>query len=180
MAATAKLGDLGPRICILGPSNSGKSTLAAAIAAARGLVPIHLDQLRHLPGTDWVERPDDDFAALHDAAIQSERWVMDGNYITHVSARLARATGVILLDVPVAVSLVRYVRRCLFAQHRIGGLAGGQDSLKWAMIHHIAVSTPRYRRRYAATVLGASLPMIRLDTPAALTRFYREERLRRP
>ncbi|MET3722789.1 hypothetical protein [Sphingomonas trueperi] len=48
------LDDLGPRLCILGPSNSGKSTLAFAIAAARGLPPIHLDQLHHLPHTDWL------------------------------------------------------------------------------------------------------------------------------
>jgi serine kinase of HPr protein (carbohydrate metabolism regulator) len=35
--------DLGPRICIMGPSNSGKSTLAEAIVRARDLplVPRH-------------------------------------------------------------------------------------------------------------------------------------------
>ncbi|UIE43486.1 hypothetical protein KOJCDNHJ_01371 [Xanthomonas citri pv. punicae] len=53
-----KLDDLGPRICILGPSNSGKSTLAQAIAQARGCVPVHLDQLHHLPNTAWIPRPD--------------------------------------------------------------------------------------------------------------------------
>ena len=35
------LSDLGDRICILGPSNSGKSTLADAIARKRGLEPVH-------------------------------------------------------------------------------------------------------------------------------------------
>ena len=46
------LDDLGPRICIMGPSNSGKSTLADAIARACDLPVVHLDQLHHLPGTD--------------------------------------------------------------------------------------------------------------------------------
>ena len=50
--------DLGPRVCIMGPSNSGKSTLAEAIARARGLPAIHLDQLYHLPDTDWQPRPE--------------------------------------------------------------------------------------------------------------------------
>ena len=68
------LDQLGPRLCILGPSNSGKSTLAVAIASARGLAPIHLDQLHHRPHTDWVPRPADDFAALHDAAIRGDSW----------------------------------------------------------------------------------------------------------
>lgn len=51
------LDDLGPRICIIGPSNSGKSTLATAIARARGLNAIHLDQLYHRPDTDWEPPP---------------------------------------------------------------------------------------------------------------------------
>jgi adenylate kinase family enzyme len=124
------LDQLGPRLCILGPSNSGKSTLAVAIAAARGLVPIHLDQLHHLPHTDWVPRPADDFAALHDAAILDESWVIEGNYTRLLPQRLARATGMLLLDVPTSVSLYRYVRRCWFARERHGALAGGRDSVK--------------------------------------------------
>ena len=39
---------LGPRICIMGPSNSGKATLAEAIARAQGLKAVHLDQLQHV------------------------------------------------------------------------------------------------------------------------------------
>lgn len=61
--AQMKLSDFGDRICILGPSNSGKSTLADAIARKRGLTPIHLDLLFHLPNTDWLQRPRDEFIA---------------------------------------------------------------------------------------------------------------------
>lgn len=74
------LDQLGPRICIIGPSNSGKSTLATAIGWARDLPPIHLDQLYHRPNTDWEPRPAAEFVALHDAAILGPRWVMDGTY----------------------------------------------------------------------------------------------------
>ncbi|MFQ1682408.1 AAA family ATPase, partial [Pantoea dispersa] len=48
--------NLGPRICIMGPSNSGKSTLAKAIASKTSFPLIHLDQLHHLPDTKWVPR----------------------------------------------------------------------------------------------------------------------------
>ncbi len=74
------LDDLGQRICILGPSNSGKSTLAAAVGRVRSLPVIHLDQYRHLPGTQWVERPDDEFELMHDEVVRTDRWVIDGNY----------------------------------------------------------------------------------------------------
>jgi len=46
--------ELGTRISTMGPSNSGKSTLAEAIGRARNLEVVHLDRLRHLPHTDRV------------------------------------------------------------------------------------------------------------------------------
>jgi adenylate kinase family enzyme len=168
---------LGPRICILGPSNSGKSTLADAIARARGLTPIHLDLLHHTPNTDWQPRPQAEFLALHDEAILGERWVMDGNYTICMPQRLARATGLILLDLPTTASLWRYVRRCWFERNRIGALEGGQDSVKWVMIHHIAFRTRDNRKRYAALFDSLDMPKIRLMTPDALNRFYRAEGL---
>jgi adenylate kinase family enzyme len=174
-----RLEDLGPRICIFGPSNSGKSTLASAIGIACGLEVIHLDRLYHLPNTDWEPRPKEAFTALHDEAILGERWVMDGNYSRLFPQRLARATGVILLDVPTSTSLLRYFRRTLFEKDRIGTLDGCKDSVKWSMIHHVAIVTPRNRRRYAELFREFDLPKISLSSAQAIDRFYRDERLRR-
>ena len=173
------LDDLGPRICILGPSNSGKSTLAAAIGRARAIPPVHLDQLYHLPQTDWRPRPPADFVALHDQAIAGERWVMDGNSTRCLPQRLARATGLILLDAPTGVSLVRYLRRSWFERGRHGALDGARDSVKWAMIRHIAGATRRNRGRYAAVFDAVTLPKLRLATATEIAAFYRREGLSR-
>ncbi|MCD2171986.1 AAA family ATPase [Rhizobium sp. C4] len=167
-----ELAALGNRICILGPSNSGKSTLADAIARKRGLTPIHLDQLYHLPGTDWVPRPREDFVALHDQALTGERWVIDGNYSVCMPQRFARVTGVILLEIPTALSLFRYVRRTLFQKNRIGSLHGGEDSIKWMMIRHITVVTPRNRERNHKTFADIALPKICLQSAAAIDAAY--------
>ncbi|WFR67982.1 hypothetical protein P9139_06370 [Curtobacterium flaccumfaciens] len=105
--------DLGQRICILGPSNSGKSTLAASIGRARSLPVIHLDQYRHLPGTDWVKRPDIDFERMHNEAMDTDQWVIEGNYSRWLPGRLRRATGLVLLDASTTASIVRYFRRTL-------------------------------------------------------------------
>lgn len=173
------LDDLGPRICIMGPSNSGKSTLAAAIARARGLTPVHLDQLHHLPNTDWQPRPEEEFIALHDEALSGTSWVMDGNYSRCLPQRLARATGVILLDTSTATSLLRYLRRSWFERDRLGGLEGAKGSVKWDMIRHIAIATRKNRGRYREMFRHISLPKIQLSTPHEIARFYRSERLGR-
>ncbi len=154
------LSELGERICIMGPSNSGKSTLAAAIARKMRTEAIHLDLLFHLPGTDWEPRTFADFQRLHDAALVAPRWVMDGNYSQLLTQRLTRATGFILLDIPAPLSLFRYVRRSLLQRDRIGSLEGGKDSVKWSMLKHIAITTPKNRGRYAALWGTVELPKV--------------------
>lgn len=174
-----RLDDLGPRLCILGPSNSGKSTLADAIGRARGLPVVHLDQLYHLPHTDWQPRPTAEFIALHDAAIQSPHWVVDGNYSRCLPQRLARATGLILLDTPTPLSLLRYLRRCWFERDRRGALEGGRDSVKWQMLRYIVGTARLNRRRYWQLYNSLELPRLALMGPAELKAFYRREGLER-
>ena len=173
------LDELGTRICIMGPSNSGKSTLAEAIGRAQSLEVVHLDQLHHLPHTDWVPRPPDEFTALHDRAITGDRWVIEGNYSRLLPQRLERATGFILLDVPTTITLYRYVRRCWFERDRRGALEGGRDSVKWDMIRHIIVATRANRIRYRDMIGGISLPKMQITTTKALAAFYRGNGLRR-
>jgi adenylate kinase family enzyme len=168
------LSELGDRICILGPSNSGKSTLADAIGRKRNLEVVHLDLLFHLPNTDWEQRPQSEFVALHDAAIAGERWVMDGNYSIGMPQRFQRATGLILLDISTPASLLRYFRRTLLERERRGGLEGGRDSIKWDMIHHIVVTTPRNRERYKTMFAELDLPKLQLSSLRAIKRCFQE------
>ncbi|MGY4398416.1 adenylate kinase family enzyme [Sphingomonas sp. UYAg733] len=172
------LDELGSRICIMGPSNSGKSTLAEAISRTRSLYVVHLDQLHHLPHTDWVRRPADEVTALHDAAISGERWVIEGNYSRLLPQRLERATGLILLDAPTATSLYRYMRRCWFERDRRGALEGERDSVKWDMTHDI-VATKANRSRYRHMIDGISLPKMQIGLSKDLAAFYRSNGLSR-
>ena len=168
---------LGPRICILGPSNSGKSTLADAISRKQDLPAIHLDQLFHQPHSNWVPRSEAEFTELHQAAIAQDKWVMDGNYTRHLTPRLERATGFIVLEVSTATSLLRYFRRTWFERDRSGALEGGKDSVKWQMIRHITIATPPNRRKYLKIFEENTLPKVRLDSPRELKRFYQAEGL---
>jgi adenylate kinase family enzyme len=174
-----RLTELGERICILGPSNSGKSTLTEAIARKRGSKAIHLDQLHHLPHTDWKPRPEADFLALHDEVIAGNQWVIDGNYSKCFPQRFQRATGVILLDISTVASLFRYVRRTVIGGVRTGALEGGQDRLKMGMIHHLAVVTPRNRNRYADVHRQLDVPKVYLSSIRAIDACYRDWALER-
>lgn len=174
-----RLDAFGERICIMGPSGSGKSTLAVAIGRALALPVVHLDQLHHLPRTNWRPRPADEFAALHDAAIQGSRWVIEGNYSRLLPQRLARATGLILLDIPAPLSLCRYLRRCWFDHARHGGLEGAGDQANWTMIRHILGASRTNRRRYRRMFEDLALPKLRLGSARAIDGFYRDNGLLR-
>ncbi|WP_459623901.1 P-loop NTPase family protein [Burkholderia sp. 3C] len=158
----------------MGPSNSGKSTLAGAIGRSFALPVIHLDQLFHQPDTHWQPRPQREFIALHDRAIAEDNWVMEGNYSVCLPQRLQRATGFILIDTPTAISLLRYLRRTLFERDRPGALAGAEDKVRWEMVRHIAVTTRANRARYAEMFNDIGLPKVRMTSAHAVRTFCRE------
>ncbi|QIE98221.1 MAG: hypothetical protein LZT29_01355 [Pantoea stewartii] len=174
MTPLPPLAHLGPRICIMGPSNSGKSTLAVAIAEKQSLPVIHLDQLYHQPNTDWQPREHAVFLQLHREAISAERWVIEGNYTRCLPERIARATGYILLDLAMPVSLLRYIRRCCATTPRAGALQGSTDHINLAMLRHITWVTPGNRRRYHLLYQGLSLPRCRLVGAKAINRAWQE------
>jgi adenylate kinase family enzyme len=166
------LATMGRRIVILGPSNAGKSTLAEAISRALGIPAIHLDQFRHLPNTDWAVRPDAEFHVLHDAAITEDEWVMDGNYSRLLPQRLARATGVIVMDDHHLPRFGRYLRRTVFEPQRAGGLAGNRDSIKWQMVSWIW-KTRSSAGRYRGFARETALPMVDCRSMAQVRALYR-------
>lgn len=165
---------LGPRIMICGPSNAGKSTLAAALARKLGCEAIHLDLFRFLPRTDWVQRPDDEFASLHDAAIVNERWVIEGNYSALMPQRLARATSIILLGGGTRwANFRRYLWRTLFQKSgRVGALEGSRDSIKWEMVRWILLVQPTRRNSARERLRASGLPMVEISSMRELNQLY--------
>jgi adenylate kinase family enzyme len=165
----------GNRIMICGPSNAGKSTLTLAVARKLGIEPIHLDLLRHAPYTNWVPIPAEDFAVAHEAAIEGEGWVIEGNYAAHYPTRLARATGIILLGSEPWRSVFRYARRTLFeGPERAGQLEGGTDRLKWSLARYILLEQPPKHGRDREILRSSGLPFLELGDMRALNRLYAE------
>lgn len=164
MINTLSLEALGPRICIMGPSNSGKSTLADAISRKTTLPVVHLDQLHHIPESQWVPRAPAEFLRLHADAVSQEKWVMDGNYTKCIEERLTRATGLILLDIKVPVALLRYIRRCYSSTPRIGGIGKSREHMTIEMLKYIIHTAPQNRQRHKKLYDQARLPKLLLQS----------------
>jgi adenylate kinase family enzyme len=166
---------LGQRIMICGPSNAGKSTLARSIGNRLARTTVHLDLLYHLPRTNWVPRPREEFVALHDAAITGDSWVIEGNYFATIPQRLQRATGIITLGSEPIRAALRNFRRTVFETgHRAGQLEGNIDTLKWDLFQFILFEQPKKRQRDLGILRAAGLPMIELNSMAELKRLYAE------
>lgn len=164
------LAELGRRIMINGPSNAGKSTLADAMARKLGVTAIHLDRFSHEETSNWVPRSEEAFKALHDAAIEEEAWVMDGNYSRLMPQRYARATGIVVIDDHLLRRYLRYFNRSLFQRQRIGGLESGRDSVKWEMISWIWKT--RHQGKYEQVARETGLPMVVCRNQAELQQLY--------
>lgn len=140
---------LGTRICIIGPSSSGKSTIADKIARIKGLDLLHLDQAAHVPGTNWERKPFEEFRRIHDDFITKNAWVIEGNYHRLMPDRFARADTVIFHKFNRFGCLYRFFRRALRNDGtRPGKLEGSTDNLNFEMIRHICCIVPRRYKLY--------------------------------
>jgi len=169
---------LGARIAIIGPSNSGKSTLGCLISRARGIPVYSLDLIRYEPGGFENLRSIEDFHGDHARLLANPGWIIEGNYSSCLQERLDRATGVILLDCPSWLSVGRYIRRCFRPGVRPGAFPGRvREPVRLAMIRHILGATRDNRTRYRRLFESLNLPKIMLMSPRAFRKFCEGEGL---
>jgi len=95
------------RICISGPTSSGKTTLGRRLSAIAGAPHIEMDALYH--GPNW--RPNADFVERVAAATAGDAWITDGNYRVARAYTWGRADLIIWLDFPLPLTLWRLTRR---------------------------------------------------------------------
>lgn len=88
----------GPRrVCVLGSSGAGKTTVATRVARILSVPRIELDELHW--GENWTPADTATFTARVDEAISAESWVIDGNYQSKLGTRiLDRADTIVWVD----------------------------------------------------------------------------------
>ena len=162
------------RICVVGNSGAGKTTLARRVARRLGVPHVELDALNHRAG--WTEAPVEELraelSALLDAAVDG--WVVDGNYRRRVGDLLQPDTYV-WLDYPRPLVMARVLRRTVGRgllrrelwngnRERLSSLvrrAPEDNIVLWAWTRHEA-----YRRDYAAaSAADGDAAWVRLRSP---------------
>jgi adenylate kinase family enzyme len=96
-------------VAVVGCSGSGKTTLAAALARALGVPHVELDSIYHQRG--WTQLPDDEFRQQVATVVDSDAWVVDGNYSVVQEIIWAKAETVVWFDLPYAQVMARTIRR---------------------------------------------------------------------
>ncbi|MDQ3929616.1 MAG: adenylate kinase [Chloroflexota bacterium] len=161
------------RIAVIGASGSGKTTMARNIAARTGSEYIELDALYWGPG--WTATPLELLREQVRAAVEGERWSIDGNYKIVRDIVWPRATTIVWLDFPFWLVAWRVLRRTIRrAVRRMELWNGNRESLRTAFFSRKSillwmVQTHGKLRREYETVLSqpeyAHLAVIHIQTP---------------
>ena len=173
---------IGDRICVIGQSCSGKSTLAARLAAQRDKPFVELDAL-HWVLPDWMEPPDEDFSASIREATAGDSWVVAGSY-SRLTREIfwQRPETVIWRDYPLPLLLGRIVARS-WRRWRTKELLWGtnrerfwehcytRDSLIYYTVRHRRLHQ-RSRIAEMADPRFAHIDFVHLRSPAHLERWY--------
>lgn len=171
---------LGKRICILGPSCSGKSTLCVALADKLGVAGYHLDQIAHIPNSDYRFRPTLEWVADHDRIIESSSWIVDGNYSVCMRKRFERATAIIQLDPSRLAAVYRFIKRSIESNpDRPGALEGATAEFSWRRVRFTVFDYPRVKKEHDRLIEEIThLTVIRIGSMKTLNSYYKRWNLR--
>lgn len=168
------LNELGKRICIIGCSNSGKSTLADSLSRRLNIPAYHLDQYAHIENSKWQRQSDEILINKHKDIIQSDSWIIDGNYSVCMKPRIDRATSVIWLDPSVYSAVLRYMLRSIENDKtRPGRLKGAKNEFSFWLVKWIVFNYPKNRIKYKQLLDNRlNLPVIQIKSMASLKKYY--------
>lgn len=169
-----ELEELGRRICIIGPSSTGKSTLAKLLGENLQVKVCYLDQLAHVPYTNWKLRDKSLFSMDHQHFLQQNtEWIIEGNYSALMPERFSNATSIIWLDFNRFGSLYRYIRRTIRnSALRPGNLAGTNQQFSVQLMGHILFKAPQNRKKYDLLIKESKATLVHIDSFSKLKNYY--------
>jgi adenylate kinase family enzyme len=126
------------RILVMGSCGSGKSTFARRLSAITGIPVVSIDALFWKPG--WVESDKAEFRERLADVARQPRWIMDGNYISHlVELRRDASDTVIWLDLPRATCMLGIMTRIVknYGRVRPEMAEGCPEKIDFAFLRYV-------------------------------------------
>ena len=154
---------------MIGPTGSGKTTFARALAAKLGVPHIELDALFWRPG--WMMSSADELRSKVEPALSHDGWVVDGNYSGKLGTLvLDHADEIVWLDLPLRRTWPRLLRRTvrrLYTRELICG--ANRESFRQAFLSRDSIllySLRTYRRtRVSRAEWTGGYRVVRLRSP---------------
>jgi len=97
------------RIMIIGPGNSGKSTLAVKLGKKLDLPVYHLDQYFWL--SNWEPKEKGEWETDHLRLIKQDSWIVEGAFSSLYDIRAKHADTIIFMNLPRRIIIPRWVLR---------------------------------------------------------------------
>lgn len=106
------------RICIIGGSGTGKTTLANNLGTQLKIAVYHIDAIHHL--ANWNIRDKAERDAIIADIVHKREWIIDGTYRSTLKMRLEQADYVIYLDYSTVAQIKGVLKRflCYHGQER--------------------------------------------------------------
>jgi len=176
---------IGHRIHVVGPTCSGKSTLASQLAAAIGAPFVDMDGLNWLPGWVGLHQADpEELQRRVDEVTAGDAWVVGGIYSPFCErAFWSRLETLVWLDLPPRTLIPRVVRRSWKRMRSSECLWGTNYEQFWPQLKiwdaqsllRMAVTQPGMMRRRLlaaqADPRAAHIRFIRLTSPHEVREF---------
>ena len=111
------------RVLVIGGCGAGKTTFAKKLAGITGLPLVHLDVLGWRG--EWEKVPREEFDEKLAAVLETDRWIIDGNYGRTIPERLRRADTVFWFDLPGIVCVFGVLERMIRSRGKTRDDMGG-------------------------------------------------------
>ena len=167
------------RILIIGSPGTGKSTLSQQLAIILQLPVYHLDD--YYWHQNWTRTQSEEWVVQVKKLIAQDQWIIDGNYLSSLPLRLARADTVFFLDYSPYRCLFRAFKRfftrwrgdrqTLPARIRTDASYQYKITLNWHFIFLILLFPMRQKtkvKQYLHSYMEQGLHIIHCKHPALL------------
>ena len=91
------------KVIVIGCPGSGKTTFAEKLNKCTGLPLFYLDAIWHKPDKTHISR--DEYDERLAEILETDQWIIDGNYSRTIESRLKHCDTVFLFDLPVEVCI---------------------------------------------------------------------------